>query len=242
MLKRIVKNVVICYNIGMKEIFERFSISISDEKIEKFEKYYQLLVFYNSKFNITAITERQEVIVKHFVDSVLGVDRITGNKLIDIGSGGGFPALPIKIMKEDISLTMLEATGKKCEFLKTVAKELDLKDVNVINGRAEELAKDPDFREKFDCSTARAVARLNTLLEYTMPFVKVGGRLVAYKGDAKEEVIEAKNAIKALGGKIVEDYSYNLLDAKRQLISVEKISQTPSIYPRTNAMIRKKPL
>ncbi|MBE5737269.1 MAG: 16S rRNA (guanine(527)-N(7))-methyltransferase RsmG [Clostridiales bacterium] len=226
----------------MKSIFEKFNISISQEQIEKFEKYYELLVFYNSKFNITAITERQEVIIKHFVDSVLGVDRITGNMLIDIGSGGGFPALPIKIMKEDISLTMLEATGKKCEFLKTVAKELDLKKVEVINGRAEEMAYSKEFREQFDCCTARAVARLNTLLEYTMPFVKVGGRLVSYKGDAQEEVKESKNAIEVLGGKIVEDYAYNLLDAKRQLISVEKIKPTPSNYPRTNAMIRKKPL
>lgn len=226
----------------MKNLFEKFNISINEDKIKKFEKYYELLVFYNSKFNITAITERQEVIIKHFVDSVLGVERITGNKLIDIGSGGGFPALPIKIMKEDISLTMVEATGKKCEFLKTVASELGLKEVVVINGRAEDLSQKPDFREQFDCCTARAVARLNTLLEYTMPFIKVGGRFVSYKGDAVEEVIEAKNAINLLGGKIVEDYSYNLLEAKRQLISVEKIKSTPTIYPRSNAMIRKKPL
>lgn len=226
----------------MKNYFEKFNININDEKIQKFEKYFELLIFYNQKFNITAITERQEVIVKHFVDSALGYQRITGNKLIDIGSGGGFPAIPIKILKDDICLTMVEATGKKCEFLKTVAKELDLKDVQVICGRAEELAFNPEYREKFDCGTARAVARLNTLLEYTMPFIKVGGTFVSYKGDAEQELIEAQNAIKVLGGKVKENYCYNLLDAKRQLISIEKVVSTPKTYPRSNALIRKKPL
>lgn len=226
----------------MKKYFSEYSLTISDEQLNQFEKYYELLLFYNEKFNITAITEREEVIKKHFVDSVLGVKLITGNKLIDVGSGGGFPALPIKIMKPEISLTMLEATGKKCEFLKTVAKELGLTDVTVINARAEELAKDSKYRESFDCGSARAVARLNTLLEYTMPFIKVGGQFVAYKGDAKEELLEAQNAIKTLGGKVKEDYCYELDGAKRELIVIEKIKNTPDIYPRSNSMIKKKPL
>lgn len=226
----------------MKSYFESLNINVSDRQIEKFEKYYELLIFYNSKFNITAITEREEVIKKHFIDSVLGVDRISGNMLIDIGSGGGFPAIPIKIMKEDISLTMIEATGKKCEFLKTVAKELNLENVFVINGRAEDLAKKDEYREKYDICTARAVARLNTLMEYCMPFVKENGIFLSYKGDAKEELDESQNAIKVLGGKLKENYIYSLFDAKRQLISIEKIKSTPLIYPRTNAMIRKKPL
>ena len=136
----------------------------------------------------------------------------------------------------------MEATGKKCEFLKTVVSELSLKNVKVINDRAEILAKDENFREKFDVCTARAVARLNTLMEYCFPFVKVGGTFVAYKGDADEEVKESENAIKVLGGKLVENFSYTLSDAKRALISVEKIKSTDKKYPRGNGKERKSPL
>ena len=226
----------------MEKIFLDYGIKLTEKQAERFEKYYDLLIFYNSKFNITAITEKEEVIKKHFIDSVLGVDKIKGTKLIDVGSGGGFPAIPIKIMKEEIHLTMLEATGKKCEFLKTVVSELGLSNVAVINDRAETLAKNPLFRENFDVCTARAVARLNTLSEYCMPFVKVGGTFVSYKGDAEQEVIEAENAIKTLGGKIVDKYFYLLDDAKRALITVEKIKQTPQKYPRGNGKERKNPL
>ena len=226
----------------MKNWFERYNLSLTSEQVEKFEKYFELLLFYNQKFNITAITEREEVIKKHFVDSLLGRSLITGDKWIDVGSGGGFPALPIKIINDQIELTMLEATGKKCEFLKTVAKELDLKNVFVVNARAEEVAKSNEFREKFNVGSARAVARLNTLLEYTLPFIKVNGKFVAYKGDAEEELNESLNAISLLGGRVKENICYELDGAKRQLIVVEKIKNTPSIYPRSNAMIRKKPL
>jgi len=226
----------------MKEYFNKFSVSISDEQAEKFEKYYKILIEYNNKFNITAITEREEVIVKHFIDSALGVDKIKGKTLIDVGSGGGFPAIPIKILREDISVTMLEATGKKCEFLKAVINELNLKDITVYNGRAETLAKDPNFREKFEVCTARAVARLNTLSEYCMPFVKVNGQFIAYKGDAENEVKEAENAIKILGGKIVEEVVYTLDGAKRTLVIVDKKEKTDKKYPRGNGKERKNPL
>ena len=226
----------------MKEIFRNYNIELTDIQQEKFEKYYELLIFYNKQFNITAITEREEVIKKHFVDSVLGVDKVCGKTLIDIGSGGGFPAIPLKIMKEDLSLTMLEATGKKCEFLKTVARELGLENVTVLNDRAEILAKNANFRENFDVCTARAVARLNTLLEYCLPFVKVGGTFVSYKGDSFEEVKEAENAVKILGGKVKEVYEYTLEDAKRALITIEKVKNTPPKYPRGNGKERKNPL
>lgn len=226
----------------MKNSFEKQGIFLSEEQLKKFEKYYELLLFYNSKFNITAITEREEVIEKHFVDSILGVDKIIGDKWIDIGSGGGFPAIPVKILKPDVELTLLEATGKKCEFLKTVCKELGLKKVSVINGRAEEIAKTDEYREKFDVCSARAVARLNTLAEYCLPFVKVGGRFVSYKGDCQEELIEAEKAVKILGGKIVDVKRYNLSDAKRTLVSVEKIKPTDKKYPRGQGKERKNPL
>ncbi len=226
----------------MEKMFISYGITLNNSQKEKFNKYYDLLVFYNQKFNITAITEREEVIKKHFIDSALGVDKIVGNEIIDIGSGGGFPAIPLKIMKEDVNLTLLEATGKKCEFLKTVVSELGLKNVTVINGRAEDIAKDEKYREKFSTCTARAVARLNTLCEYCMPFVKKGGLFLAYKGDGAEEVTEAQNAIKILGGKLKENFEYSLDGAKRSLISIEKIKETDKKYPRGNGKERKSPL
>ncbi len=226
----------------MDKMFISYGITLTKKQKEQFEKYYKLLVFYNEKFNITAITEREEVIKKHFIDSVLGVDKLSGKTMIDVGSGGGFPALPLKIMKEDLSLTLLEATGKKSEFLKTVVKELGLENVSVINDRAETLAKDEKFRESFDICSARAVARLNTLCEYCMPFVKKGGVFIAYKGDAEQELIEAQSAIKILGGKLKENYVYELDGAKRALITIEKISLTDKKYPRGNGKERKNPL
>ena len=226
----------------MRKIFSDYKIKLSDEQLKKFEVYYDLLVFYNGKFNITAITEKEDVYLKHFVDSVLGVEKICGKTLIDVGSGGGFPAIPIKIMREDTRLTMLEATGKKCDFLNTVVKELKLENVEVINSRAEDKAKDPLFRESFDCCSARAVARLNTLCEYCMPFVKIGGTFVAYKGDAEEEIKEANSAIKTLGGRLVDAFFYELGGAKRTLVSIEKIIATDKKYPRGNGKERKNPL
>ena len=226
----------------MKSYFEKYSISLSDEKLDLFEKYYNILIEYNKKFNLTAITEREEVIIKHFVDSLLGVDNIVGNKLIDIGSGGGFPAIPIKIFKPDVMLTMLDSTGKKCDFLNAVCHELNLKDASAICARAEELSKDSSYRESFDICTARAVARLNTLCEYSLPFVKIGGYFVAYKGDADEEVIEAKNAIKILGGELVKVDTFELEGAKRQIVVIKKVKNTPDKYPRGNGKERKKPL
>lgn len=226
----------------MKKIFLSYGFDLTEKQLNCFEKYYELLIYYNEKFNITAITERDEVVKKHFLDSILGVDKICGKTHIDIGSGGGFPAIPIKIMKEDINLTLLEATGKKCEFLKTVVKELGLENVTVVNDRAETLSKNPSFRESFDVCTARAVARLNTLCEYCMPFVKVNGVFVSYKGDAVEEVKEANSAISILGGKLEEVKEYELDGAKRALITIKKIKNTPAKYPRGNGKERKNPL
>ena len=229
----------------MREIFNEFSVKVSDLQAELFEKYFNLLIEYNQKFNITAITDKKEVYVKHFIDSILVVDKfITKENLsmIDVGSGGGFPAIPVKIMRDDLSLTLLEATGKKCEFLKTVVKELGLKNVTVINDRAETLAKNENYREKFDICSARAVARLNTLCEYCMPFVKVDGNFIAYKGDAEEEVNEALNAVKILGGKVEETYLYELDGAKRTLVKIKKTKNTDKKYPRGNGKERKNPL
>lgn len=226
----------------MENLFEEKNLVLSEEQLKKFEKYYELLVYYNSKFNITAITEKEEVYKKHFIDSLLGVDKVKGNKLIDIGSGGGFPAIPLKIYNENLSVTMVESTGKKCEFLKTVIHELKLADTEVINDRAELLVKKVGMRESFDVCTARAVAKLNTLAEYCMPFVKVGGRFVAYKGDAEEEIKEAERAVKILGGKIDSAEVCDLFGAKRQIVVIEKNKKTEEKYPRGNGKERKNPL
>lgn len=226
----------------MRELFIKYGFNFSENIVEMFKKYYELLIYFNEKFNITAITEEKEVYIKHFVDSILPTNIFKKGMLIDIGSGGGFPAIPLKIINKDLEVTMLEATGKKCEFLKTVISELNLKNIKVINGRAEDLAKDQKYRENFDFCTARAVARLNTLSEYCLPFVKIGGRFIAYKSNSEDEIKEAKNAIKILGGELESVKNYNLEDANRSIITILKKNHTEKKYPRGNGKERKSPL
>lgn len=226
----------------MKKIFEKYGIKLTEKQEKAFEKYYETLIEYNKMFNLTTITQKEEVYVKHFVDSALVINNLKSGNLIDVGSGGGFPAIPIKILREDINVTMLEATGKKCEFLLEVINRLGLEGISVVNGRAEELAKTEKYRENYDYCTARAVARLNTLCEYCLPFVKVGGEFISLKGDAEEETIEAHSAIKILGGKLIDKKDYLLEDAKRSLIIIEKIKNTDKKYPRGQGKERKKPL
>lgn len=232
----------ICYNSLMNETFINYGINLSETEKQKFKEYADILLFYNEKFNITAITDLKQIYIKHFVDSLKGKDILKCGQLLDVGSGGGFPAVPLKIVNENLSVTMLEATGKKCLFLKEVVKNLDLKNVEVINGRAEEYAFNAKFREKFDLCSARAVARLNILCEYCLPFVKIGGKFVAYKGDSGEEVKEAENAIKTLGGKLNVVEKFLIEDEKRSLVVIDKIKNTDGKYPRSNGKIRKSPL
>ncbi len=228
----------------MKELFNKYGLEITEKQLYQFKKYYELLVEYNQKFNITAITEKEQVYIKHFIDCLLGIDFIESGsvKLIDVGSGGGFPAIPIKIMREDIELTMLEATGKKCEFLRVVCEELKLNNVTVVNDRAEIKAKDENFREKFDYCTARAVARLNTLCEYCTPFIKKGGKFLAFKGDVNEELEESKNAFSVLNLKLEDKKEFLLEDAKRCVLKILKTDFTNKKYPRGNGKERKNPL
>ena len=226
----------------MEKLFLEYGIKLDSEKLEKFRKYYELLVFYNEKFNITAITEKEEVYKKHFIDSLLGAEFFDKGSLIDVGSGGGFPAIPLKIFNPNLEVTLLEATGKKCEFLSAVIKELNLENIRVINGRAEEKGKQEEYREKFSYCTARAVAFLNTLAEYCMPFVKKGGYFISYKGDAESEIKGAVSAIKTLGGEIESIKNCALDGAKRTIIKIKKVNLTPLKYPRGNGKERKNPL
>ena len=225
----------------MDNLFKNAGFILSEKQLSLFEEYYKLLTFYNEKFNITAITDKKEVYIKHFIDSLLGAEFINGN-FLDVGSGGGFPAIPIKIFNSGLRTTLLEATGKKCEFLREVVKQLKLDNVNVIFGRAEEKAHDNKFREKFDCVTARAVAGLPVLAEYCLPFVKIGGKFVAYKGDAEQEIKDSENALNILGGKIEKTEKINLFGNNRTIIVINKDKATDKLYPRANAKIKKKPL
>ena len=212
---------------------------------EKFELFKEILKEYNKKCNLTAICYEKEVYIKHFFDSIKPHKYFpTGAKVVEIGSGGGFPSVPLKIVREDLNFTLIESTGKKCEYLKHVVDKLGFKDVQVLNIRAEDGGRDKKLRERFDAATARAVARLNTLCEYCLPYVRLGGRFIAYKGDADEEIKESENAVKILGGEIETVEKYDLLEGlgKRTVIVIKKVKETPEKYPRGRGLERKKPL
>ena len=223
----------------MKNLYLNSPVGLSENQINKFEKYADLLAFYNEKFNITAIREKEEVINKHFVDSLYGLKFISGKKILDVGSGGGFPIMPLKIADESLDITALDSNAKKCWFIEEVAKNLHLQKVKTLSDRAEDLSKKENYRESFDCCTARAVAKLNILCEYCMPFVKVGGRFISYKLYNPEEIEEGRNAIKTLGGELEEIFRYG---EDRCILVIKKVSSTDKKYPRQNGQIRKKPL
>lgn len=221
-------------------------IELDDTALERFFVYYQMLVDYNTRMNLTAITEEYEVIVKHFCDSLYLLSKCQikeGAKIIDVGTGAGFPGLPLLIARPDIKLTLLDGLNKRLVFLQDVLDKLNLK-AEIVHSRAEEGAQDKKYREKFDVATSRAVARLNVLAEYCLPYVKKGGMFIAMKGPAAgEESIEAANALKILGGTVKNSQEYILSDeSNRTLITIEKTSPTPAKYPRHNSKIKKQPL
>ena len=226
----------------MRSVFEKAGIILTENQLKLFGEYYKLLIKYNSEFNLTAITSEKEVYIKHFTDSLLGAEFIEKGSLADVGSGGGFPGIPLKILKEDLDVTLIEATGKKCDFLNAVIKELNLDKIKVLCGRAEEIGLKKPFRETFDYVTARAVAKLNTLSEYALPLLKVGGKFICYKADVKEEASAAQNALSVLGGGIERIKEFDLYGNGRTVIVIKKEKNTPEIFPRRNAKIIKKPL
>ncbi|MBQ2740895.1 MAG: 16S rRNA (guanine(527)-N(7))-methyltransferase RsmG [Clostridia bacterium] len=224
---------------------EEYSVLLKGEYKEKFDAFRALLLEYNTRYNLTTILEEKDMFYKHFLDSVAGEKFFPKNaKVIEIGSGAGFPSMPLKLLRDDLSFTLVESVGKKCEFLHAVVDKLGLSNVNIYSKRAEDLARESIHREKYDIATARAVARMNTLSEYCLPFVRVGGAFVAYKSGDTTEIEEAKSAYKTLGAKIKTLVKYELPEGygERTLAVVEKIQPTPNKYPRGQGKERKNPL
>lgn len=221
---------------------KKLDISISEEMIQKLDKYADLLKEWNEKMNLTAIVEKEEVYEKHFFDSVIALDENVHAKVADVGSGAGFPGLVWKIVKEDLTIDLIEPTGKRCHFLNEVIQQLNLKNITVYNTRAEEHVK--DHREEYDVVTARAVANLRVLSELCVPLVKVNGTFLVMKGShGKDEVSEADQALKKLGVVLENEKETPLPNGDpRQIFTFIKKEHTPNIYPRNYGQIKKKPL
>ena len=223
-----------------------FNIELNMEEIKLFYQYMQVLIKWNEKMNLTAIVEPDEIILKHFVDSITINKFITSDStLIDIGTGAGFPGVPIKIINENISVTLLDSLNKRIVFLDEVINLLELKNIKTLHGRAEDYGINKEFRQKYDYVTSRAVAPLNYLLEYMLPFIKVGGTCICMKGsNIEEELLQAKNALTKLGGKILQTVKMKLpeSDIERNIIIIKKINDTPPKYPRKAGMPKKIPL
>ena len=235
---------------GFKEnLFEEaksIGITLDEKALDRFHTYYEMLIDYNTRMNLTAITEEQEVIVKHFCDSLFLLTKcdIADNaKVIDVGTGAGFPGIPLLIARPDLKLTLLDGLNKRLVFLKDVLDKTGL-EAEIVHARAEEGANDKRYREKFDVATSRAVARLNVLSEYCLPYVKKGGQFLAMKGPAAtQELEEAKKALGILGGSVENVFEYTLSDeSTRTIIAVKKEKNTPAAYPRHNSKIKKQPL
>ena len=230
------------------QLLAQQGIELTDRQKDQFERYFQLLVEWNEKINLTAITEKNEVYLKHFYDSIAPVlQGLIGNqelKLLDIGAGAGFPSLPMKIIYPQLDVTIIDSLNKRINFLKLLAEELGLDKVHFYHGRAEDLAQDKAFRAQFDLVTARAVARMQVLSELTIPYLKVGGKLLALKAsNAPEELEEAKNALNLLFSKVQDNLSYALPNGDPRFITVvEKKKETPNKYPRKAGMPNKRPL
>lgn len=228
----------ICLNMG---------IELQEVQVDKFFHYMQLLKDWNKKFNLTRIIDDEEIIIKHFVDSlsVVKTGKIENEcYAIDIGTGAGFPGIPLKIYYPEINMTLLDSLKKRTSFLHEVINQIGLKNVKVIHGRAEDVAKDAEHREKYDVVLSRAVAPMNVLCEYCLPFVKIGGTMIAMKGkNVNEEIKSAKKAIDILGGKYIYTFEYQLPpDIYHCAVIIEKKNLTPAKYPRKAGVPEKNPL
>lgn len=231
----------------LKQGAEVFDINLEQKMTDRFVTYAQLLVEWNEKINLTAITDDEGIVIKHFLDSLslLPLLPAEARTLIDVGTGAGFPGIPLKICSERLNVTLLDSLEKRVKFLNELCVSLDLKDISAVHGRAEDFGVDKKYREQYDVATARAVANLPVLMEYCLPFVKVGGIFAAMKGpDAKEELKESKKALDVLGGEVLEVKTFTLpqTDYERCIILIRKCRHTPPGYPRKSGKPTKVPI
>ena len=225
---------------------KQFSINLSDSQQEKFYKYMKILLEWNEKMNLTAITDEKEIIIKHFIDSLSIANYIEPNdRILDIGTGAGFPGIPLRIVTKQNQFTLLDSLNKRINFLNEVISAIELENIEAIHERAEEFNKIEGKREAYDIVVSRAVAKLNTLLEYMLPFVKIGGKCICMKStDIDEELKIADNAIEVLGGKIekIDEITLNNTDITRKIVIIKKVQNTPSKYPRKSGIPSKEPI
>ena len=232
----------------LRQAAESYGLALTEEQLSRFERYYELLIEWNQKMNLTAITEPREVAVKHMIDSLSAWDDSLFSpeaSLVDVGTGAGFPGIPLKILYPGLKLTLLDSLNKRIRYLQTVVEELGLTDVRCIHARAEEAARQKEYREQFDIAVSRAVARLPILAEYCLPFVKKGGIFAALKGmQYEQEAQEARKALGMLGGQLAAVHPVQLpgLEDKRAVIYVRKTGKTPAAYPRKAGTPEKNPL
>lgn len=228
------------------EELEKLSVQLTEEQLKQFRLYYELLVEKNKVMNLTGITEWNEVLEKHFLDSISlirGCNLRENLSVMDMGTGAGFPAIPLKIAFPNLNITLADSLNKRVLFLQEVIDALGLTEITAIHGRAEDLAQDKKYRECYDLAVSRAVANLSTLSEYCLPFVKIGGQFISYKsGEIEQEVKDSKRAIFLLGGKINEVVKFELGESGRSFIVIDKVNGTPKTYPRKAGTPTKKPL
>lgn len=234
------------YNTLLFDETKKNGMELSDKQIAQFNLYYELLTAKNKVMNLTAITKYNDVVKKHFIDSMM-ISRVLDmkkiNSLCDVGTGAGFPGIPLKIVYPHLHLTLVDSVGKRVNFLSEVVEKLGLEDVEAIHSRTEDLAHNSKYREKYDLVTARAVASMNVLSEYCIPYAKIGGYFAAYKsGNIEEEIENAKNAVKTLGGKIEKKDMFELYEMGRSIVLIRKVNSTPKIYPRKAGTPSKNPL
>jgi len=230
----------------IKESFEKIDILLNEEQINQYYKYMNLLIEWNEKVNLTAIIEPNDIILKHFVDSATILKYIKDNEnIVDVGTGAGFPGIPIKIANNTLDIILLDSLNKRINFLNEVIQENNLEKIQTVHSRVEDFGNNTKYREKFEVATSRAVANLSVLAEYMLPLVKVGGRCICMKGSEIEEELEkSKNAINLLGGKITKVEQFKLIDSDntRNIVIIEKVKNTPNKYPRKAGMPSKQPL